>query len=132
MGNEIRQRNSGRKKVRAFLKKSPTRAAAAKNFFDAGPWALSAPTPMAPRKKVFCFFFSKKKRLLSLPSMHRVMPAHVLAGVFTQAGADWDGQGGDGADQEEGYGEICDLGGGVVVEGGAGFEGGGADDDAEG
>jgi hypothetical protein len=48
------------KQVRAFLKKS-----AAKNFFDAGLWAVTAPQPMTQHTKVFCFFFSKKKRFLT-------------------------------------------------------------------
>jgi len=43
----------------AFLKKS-----GAKNFCYSGPWAVSATTPMAQVKKVFCFFFSKKKCFL--------------------------------------------------------------------
>jgi hypothetical protein len=45
------------KQVAAFLKKS-----GAKNFFYAGAGMFDHPRPKVI--KVFCFFFSKKKRLL--------------------------------------------------------------------
>jgi hypothetical protein len=44
------------KKVAAFLKK-----AAQKTFYYAGPWAVSATTPMAQRNKVFLLLFVHKK-----------------------------------------------------------------------
>jgi len=53
-------RQGKQRQVRAFLKKS-----AAKNFFDAGLWAVTAPQPMTQHTKVFCFFFSKKKRFVT-------------------------------------------------------------------
>jgi hypothetical protein len=60
MGRQVQKQAKQGK--RRFLKK------ARKNFCELVPWAgpgqinaSTAPAPMAPGAKVFCFFFSKKK-----------------------------------------------------------------------
>jgi hypothetical protein len=56
---------------RAFLKKTPPWGAAPKTFVFCGFWQRQCQNPRLA--KVFCVFFSKKKRFLSLPERPGVM-----------------------------------------------------------